>query len=89
MDTEEAGENPARSRHCHRGAILTIGHYLDPSRSGGKAEGSDDPGARRLRSVDPSTWGADPWEDRIMTKVTGFCTTVSLRRRSGTPRRQH
>jgi hypothetical protein len=86
MDVEEAGANPARSRHCHRGAILTIGHCLTP---GGKAEGSDDPGARRLRTVDPSTWGADPWEDRIMTLVTGLRLTVPVRRRSGTPRRLH
>src|SRR6202167_3751296 len=54
--SEEAGANPARSRHCHRGA--------DPStataHSGGKAGARTDPGARTLRPPRPSTRGEDP-----------------------------
>src|ERR1700733_12664896 len=54
--SEEAGANPARSRHCHRGA--------DPSTAtaqlGGKAGARTDPGARTLRPPRPSTRGEDP-----------------------------
>ena len=46
---EEAGVSPARSRHCHRGANLTLSH-----RHGGKAEAGCDPGARKLRPSVPS-----------------------------------
>jgi len=45
--------NPAWSRHCHRGANLASNlaeprETEPPSRCGGKAEGSADPGARKL-----------------------------------------
>jgi hypothetical protein len=51
---EEAGANPAWSRHCHRGASLASSpaeprEAEPPSRRGGKAEGSADPEARKLR----------------------------------------
>jgi hypothetical protein len=51
MMMQEAGANPARSRHCHRGATLTShGH-----RSEGEA--SSDPRARRLASSHPASPG--------------------------------
>src|SRR5215213_8197216 len=55
---QEAGESPARSRHCDPGANPPLGHCRRRRREG---RGSGDPGARRLvfRLLLPG-WGADP-----------------------------
>src|SRR5690606_4998362 len=50
---QEAGANPARSRHCDRGASPTT----PLPRAGWEGRTSDDPGARRLTSARSPTRG--------------------------------
>ena len=63
---EEAGENPARSRHCHRGAPshrlygVTARPYGSSRTRGWKTGRAADPGARRLSPPVTSNQGADP-----------------------------
>lgn len=60
---QEAGVNPARSRHCNRGATLVChGVQLE-------GEASSDPRARRLASSRPATRGGVPRESGIAMTV--------------------
>jgi hypothetical protein len=54
MGSQEAGANPARSRHCDWGANLVVDH----GRKGWKVEVSVDPGVRILLPPDlvSGTW---------------------------------
>ena len=87
MDAEEAGANPARSRHCHRGAILTA---ATARTSGRKAEGSPDPGARRLRPSARLPGARTPSEDRrMLSGLAGVARRPTRGRDRAGPCRRH
>jgi iron complex transport system ATP-binding protein len=78
MTMQEAGANPARSRHCHRGANLTShGRELE-------GEASSDPRARTLASSQPPNPGRSTPRELASVDAVFGCEITSFHR-SGDP----